>query len=349
MKKLAHTILFLVVILTTQGQDLINPYSLSSSVQLEDFQSPIGGFLPTSDFLFTPYARNILQSGGYTGEYMIILDEHPWYINPVFRNLAKTFTVEVVSFPFTIPCWDQPTNCAVPLYGNLNERILMMPDDFYNPVTSKWNHLNRKFDGVFQNTGNKISESGLLITKQFIMGTTQPIYTFIGGFYPHTILKHTIYLHCTSSTTSQIIDSLTFYYDNTRGRMRWYPFQIDNNVSNGSPSAWWDVLFRPEVLVDRITATPGYDYAHTSNTDWIDGGTIDYFPFSQSNTTCGNYNPTVTSSFAKSFLQNPYNTLKERASIYEHVFNPEVMDKKVGISETICSSGHFSWCLFSVN
>ena len=36
-------------------------------------------------------------------------------------------------------------------------------------------------------------------------------------YLPHTAIKHTVYIHCTSSYTSDIMDSIVWVYDNTRG------------------------------------------------------------------------------------------------------------------------------------
>lgn len=66
-------------------------------------------------------------NGGYTGEYMICLNDHFWHIDPNLQNKAKSYKVEIVSFPFTMNCFDV-NGCAVP-HSQVDKRILTMPDD----------------------------------------------------------------------------------------------------------------------------------------------------------------------------------------------------------------------------
>src|SRR5437867_748428 len=111
MKKIfiSTCIVIITVKASTTAQDLINPYKDFNGTPPIIGSTSIYRYPPTTGynasnpngFLFTPAARQFYHSSQYSGEYMICLRDHPWYINPVFQNLAKTFKIEVVSFPFT--------------------------------------------------------------------------------------------------------------------------------------------------------------------------------------------------------------------------------------------------------
>ena len=188
MKKII--ILFLIVNSNSGNcQDLINPYiDFNTKTKIQAFQYPPINYsaLNTNGFLYSPLDRHFIHSGQYSGEYMIFLNEHPWYKEPVFQQLAKTFSIEVVSFPFTIPCWDINNGgcsvgpcygCGYPCYGTISERILLMPDDLYDPNTFKWGNLNRIFEGGFSNGNNPpwCSDPGRLVSSRFAKCGNYPI------------------------------------------------------------------------------------------------------------------------------------------------------------------------------
>ena len=62
---------------------------------------------------------------------------------------------------------------------------------------------------------------------------------------PHTILKHTLYFHCTEQGTNEIIDSVWWLYDNTRGTMKKYPFCTPPTDHLSIEPIVYDVCFRP--------------------------------------------------------------------------------------------------------
>ena len=213
-----NLILFLLLFEITgkiYGQDLINPYQNFDNTLL--FQVPGSTLLnckyqypPQTNynatnpnhFLYTPSQRDFMASS-YLGEYQIVLNEFPWFKNLIFRPLAKTFKIEAASFPFTMPCWDQPSSCTYPSYGTLNQRSLYMPDDVYDGLSVKWGNLYNSHIGNFNLVEKWISEPATLVTRQF---NVDPVQTPISVFYPHTILKHTIYLHCDVNYFSDIVD-----------------------------------------------------------------------------------------------------------------------------------------------
>lgn len=240
------------------------------------------------------HSDNSSISGGYTGEYMISLKNHFWDFDPKFSGLAKTYSMEVVSFPFTVNCWDDATGCASPI-SPLDKRVLTMPDDQYNNV-DKWGDLSRiKENGSFTSSPTAISGQSAgtipeaLVTTSFKANLSWGIST--RTHLPHTIIKHTVYLHCDNTTTSDVISQFSFYYDNTRGRMRFYPF-LNDNASTSYPAQAWDVVFKPELIVEPYLNQPSLSYYNLNgytNSNWFDnGGTINYFPFLSASNSCNN-------------------------------------------------------------
>jgi hypothetical protein len=97
---------------------------------------------------------------------------------------------------------------------------------------------------------------------------------------PHTVLKHTVRLHCGTDINDPVISSFTFYYDLTRGRLRWYPFTPDNLNSNAQEH---DLMIRPILHIRPNWPGSGINnvetrYDDAGNSDWYANGTIAYYP-----------------------------------------------------------------------
>ena len=97
---------------------------------------------------------------------------------------------------------------------------------------------------------------------------------------PHSILKHTIYLVCPS--TSEIADSISWIYDNTRGFMRYYPF-CDNQDLGSACNSCYNVHFNLDIIYEPLMC-----YNNTSNASWYipngSDGSIDYSESHEFNT-----------------------------------------------------------------
>lgn len=98
---------------------------------------------------------------------------------------------------------------------------------------------------------------------------------------PHTAIKHTVYVHCGPLTNSSpypdILYSFSWIYDNTRGRMRYYPFCSCNACPPCSENQY-DIVFTPEILFNQ----DAYHYYNESDkTILLQDGVIDYFPFQE--------------------------------------------------------------------
>nr|MBK9650423.1 hypothetical protein [Bacteroidota bacterium] len=259
-------------------------------------------------------------NGGYTGEYMITMQDHFWRI--AYPNNALSYKVEVVGFPFTMSCWDQPQSCAYPI-SPLSTRDMYMPDDSYNSVTKKWNNLvNVRSNGEFTGDigGSFIPE--VLVSKFFLNAVVFNLPS--RNILSHTVTKHTIYLHCGSSTNDGVISQFSFYYDNTRGRMRNYPFEKDNAPGSTS-SCFWDVIFRPELMIAPVSLfhnTDKYFFDEPDNSDWITGGSINYFPLAENtaNASCNIIVPLSSDEFAQ--LIATYSGQPQDFGYYKHFAPP---------------------------
>ncbi|MBK9274702.1 MAG: hypothetical protein IPM49_09205 [Flavobacteriales bacterium] len=120
-----------------------------------------------------------------------------------------------------------------------------------------------------------MSDYQVLASDQMIAGGAPSACGDLGrrSVLPHTVLKHTVYLHDDGGVA---LDSVSWVYDHTRGRMRYYPF-IDG-PSNAKQ--YYDLCFRPFVRTDSA----GHTYEATSNASWsgvASGGTANYFPVPQ--------------------------------------------------------------------
>jgi hypothetical protein len=305
------------------GQDLINPYLDYNGKPTIDLQ--YNSALGTMGYDF----NKLTGSGTYNGEYEFLLDDFPWGdpsmiagapSNPLFNlnNYALSYKIELVSFPFTVDCqFPSDQNFSGGCTGMPN-RIFNMPNDLLisgnnndfwlypdptsgnNPlVTSKlWNTTPLKeFDR--QPSAHTISDpnhNNVLVSAGFgaVSGATIQ-HTVL----PHSVLKHTINIHCGPDfTLNPIISSFSFYVDLTRGRLREYPFR-SNNPTSGNPTDH-DLIIRPELIV---TPSGFYDSNVFSNCNYsklfpggkcedgvtvddLDGFSINYTPFDPTSDDC---------------------------------------------------------------
>src|SRR3989304_3527206 len=159
------------------AQDIFNPYR---SYDQQPIKSPL------------PLSPDIL---GYIGEYMISNDKMPW------AGGVQSYKVETVSFPFMMQCWQ--TGCAD---GSTTTRILGMPQNL-----NTWDGLTKKYNGQFTQFSGSMSEPNDIVSVTFLNSLSLPP-LLTRPYYPHTILKFTIYLHCGSNTAAPIADSLSWLY-----------------------------------------------------------------------------------------------------------------------------------------
>ncbi len=255
----------------------------------------------------------------YLGEYELCVRKHFWWDllgfanQPFPTNVSVSYQYEIVSFPFTMNCafTNSINNQGSPgcNYLSTTERLLYLPD----PTTTQ--HVNSGLEDywiyhvnnytwsnkLYNKTSlGQIGESGyssgnLTGGSNYIANTlVSAAFKAISGIgnsngsedrkaIPHTIIKHTLNLHNGGNASpSNIVLSYSFYYDNTRGRMRYYPFVPINAISGADDTH--DVIFVPEIITNLHQGNAGnYDKPHEYddyyNNDLIlPGGALNYFP-----------------------------------------------------------------------
>jgi len=278
------------------SQDIINPYILRES-SMNSVSSDLTPEELISGFYFETVFPTVSTSSGYNGEYMISLKYHHWHGSSTsssssyygYENYAKTYSIELVSFPFMMNCFDGANACN----STSNVRNLETPDANHPYNGLGWGDLVQyHFDGTFRfSDGMSAQDIGQCPDRlvSFLFKNGYNSGSGCATTLPHSILKQTVYLHCGTLATDDTISSFSWYYDNTRGIMRAYPF-YDNNSSTGLADALHDVMFAPMIIEDKLYPEPNgtnfvnrYDRADNYNPTSggiIEGGTIDYFPYS---------------------------------------------------------------------
>ncbi len=300
----------LIIVLTLNftdlvGQDIINPYFDHNGQLISDLNNSYN-----TGFIYTDGG-----CGAYDGEYEIVLDLLGWgNTSKMLRHwnfqlsqweelydlndFALSYSVEVVSFPFAL-------DCAFPSSSNpyggcefLSTREFTVPiDAIYSASDNKWIYpqygsgsftfdlwrkLNKEEFTRDQFKYTAISdESNALISTAFV---------YDNGFFedrrvlPHTVLKHTVNIHCGPDINSQPIGSFEFYVDLTRGRYREFPFS-DNDPAAGPGT--YELVIRPVFINPGViynnsqTANCNYNKQQTNGNcgGGIEGSTVNYFPF----------------------------------------------------------------------
>lgn len=309
------TLLVIPEILT--AQDLINPYNYQSyftESSIPSYNAPINGKTFTFDF-----PRQFNYDGEYV-IYIGLLPyfnslNNPalTMFSPLFHNynpnlFFKSYVIEAISFPFSMECaFNSPIGCAD--YSTI--RSLNMPpetsydDDvditswIYNschgPECRLRNILKRPFrnDGYSSRFATSVdpAESQALISSAFLNNSSLTNYR---DYLPHTVLKHTIRFHCGPDISAPIISELSFIYDNTRGLMRYYPFYPTNNPLGHGHRLFYDILLIPKIFqcnsFGQYNSTNNCDcfgevgtsnYCNNVGVQNVNGGTLDYFPFTE--------------------------------------------------------------------
>lgn len=254
---------------TTSAQFVHNPYQDHSGDSLA-----IGPVLSGSFY------------SNYIGEYQIHLKDWLHWIDRM--ALSVNYRIEVVSFPFT------PRDTAV-VAGD--RRMVMPALQSFGPIESGtycagwgWErnvpgqtnprNLMRATTGPMS-TVNAGSNNWMSLPTSLV-STTFQLFSLAGcgpdsinrQWLPHTVLKHTLVAH---NSDGDPVDSVSWVYDNTRGRMRYYPFAGWGQGLSHS----WDVIFRPVLLHDSLSG--GHPYDAAGNGHWymengVPDSTANYFP-----------------------------------------------------------------------
>ncbi len=298
------------------SQDVVNPYQINAGIFATPNPNPYS--MSQSPWNFTydlifPDVTNIRSTTAdyYKGEYEICIRKHFWWdlFNlGVTTQYSLSYKYEIVSYPFTVDC-AFINGCAAPV---TTTRELRMPNPSYtyssinNNTESFWNYTgsnNNLFNimttDVFENgySGGPLAGASTHMANSLVSGMFVQSATFSQSrrVWPHTVIKHTVNLHCGGTpTSSNILDAFSWYYDNTRGQMRWYPF-ASANIPNGT-QAIFDEIFIPEIIFNQGVDTQGglfehsYDETITPTDIIMPLGTINYFKYmdfqSQFNNVC---------------------------------------------------------------
>lgn len=232
-------------------------------------------------------------------------------MDDTYENSAKSLSIQVVSFPF-IPKALKDYDVNASHLHNSNDRVfgVQQMDGYdygyleqnggsYSYNGNGWEYGNWKIYSKINNTYTCGSGYNSMCDGDYGLisaGFVEPLdcYNSDDIWLPHTILKHTVYFHCDTSISSPIIDSIWWLYDNTRGKMKIYPFVDENgddSITLIHPHI--DISFRPTF----INGT--FSYGQTiSNVSIYDSGvadssgTVNYFPPAEVQyhyDTCANY------------------------------------------------------------
>ncbi len=276
MKKIIFACLLVTSSLNSLCQNVFNPYINNSQLPNSEFEIID---INSWSIGYKWWDKGLLS--GYSGEYEILMDRTPWNstINLNLGNVHVSLDFEIVSFPFMPECAFFTQGCSG-LLGTTT-RNLIIPHDIYDPVEFRWGDLYNKFHVPYLN--NSFDQT--LVSKAFI--NDNPYFSnSTNKLLPHTVIKHTINIHCGAKVTSTpyppIIYSFSWIYDNTRGRMRYYPPCSCNGCSPGNTTCTmmdWDIAFSPEF----VPLSFGYDYLYNVASDnrILSQGTLDYFPYNE--------------------------------------------------------------------
>jgi hypothetical protein len=222
----------------------------------------------------------------YEGEYQIHLKDWLYWIDPMAKEVM--YRIEVVSFPFTpkdeVPQVGDRTMVmpALESFGRVDEGVDCSGWAWERNVPGATNprNLMRSVSGRMSTTNagtnNVMSRPAALASTMFhavsVAGCGPD--SINRQWLPHAVLKHTLIVLDGDGTP---LDSVSWVYDNTRGRMRNYPFAEWYEGQSQS----WDVVFRPVLLHDP--AGSGHPYDATGNGSWyVEDGSADstanYFP-----------------------------------------------------------------------
>lgn len=252
------------------------------------------------------------ELGNYNGEYQIFLDRLFWSRTPHLSSSAISLSLEIVSFPFLPEDMDNmyqnPDRVLTTTQTNPNtyepELILSYQSTTLNSgrgweigdykIFLKTDNIKECIEGVSPEGYECEGEYGLITQGYYKEVSTDPN-PQSRVLLPHTVIKHTLYFHCGPNLGDQIIDSVSWLYDNTRGRMKEYPFTGSTMKDKFAVlnTDIIDVSFRPTIHEYDPGIQPDIPYPPAewlSNVSYYDSGWKDEIGNSN-NTGSVNYFP----------------------------------------------------------
>jgi Secretion system C-terminal sorting domain len=252
-------------------QDILIPYLYGQNI-------PTGTLNPTLNGGASYSWARLSMLSAYDGEYEIVLRNDFLFWESLIGlqdgySIKLSYDMEILSFPFAPNCYLSPNGCA----GSIGR-------DFYLPDQNNYNNVDNNWDGALYrlkpNTAldNGISQS--LVSISFVNDYSAISYLNNRYYLPHTVIKHSIYVHCEDGSsgsappTTNPIYSISWIYDNTRGSMNSYPFCACNCVSCDESS--YDLAFYPKVLHNQTE----HFFNESDPAVILPGGTLNYYKYS---------------------------------------------------------------------
>ena len=237
-------------------------------------QSLIDQYEPHPNQTFNPYLY--YTSNMYNGEFMLKFYNQTLNINN--KNVAISYKIEVVSFPF-IPSGFFTTGDA----GTTTRDLVLPFQSTYGVINCGesgahgfgWNGvLYKETNNIpFKNSSGEAFDI-TLASNSYLSQTGYNCNT-ASMYIPHAVLKIIINFHDGGNINEPILYSIPYIIDNTRGRLREYPF-INTNSSGASIQSY-DFLILPKIEFHE-TSNTFHTYNTVSNNSWTPNGTINYFP-----------------------------------------------------------------------
>ncbi len=247
---------------------------------------------------------NAPHINAYTGEYQIYIDKLFWSKSEELYNNAISFSIEIVSFPFIPEDFDETLTKIGSLTNSDRVLTTKVVDGYYGEILTQngtngadhyeglgWDYglykIFSKLDNINLCGGSQNShcygDYGLL-TQIYAQGNYIGTTTDEQCHLPHTILKQTLYCHCGDKITDSVIDSISWIYDNTRGRMKFYPWiETEGSKEEATINTLIDVAFRPTFISNPDNTI--IEYTLTSNKFIYNSGigpnytgSVNYFP-----------------------------------------------------------------------
>jgi len=236
------------------------------------------------------YDPNVIQGetletsiGGppYDGEYQIVLNYLHW-ANLTSKYVSYSF--ECVSFPFIPKCFPYCLDGSDEVREFFAISEPHIPFDNYPigggesyPVSGLgWLYLDRPIFRITEPIGF-LCASGVAEAHWISQETTLTSCAYcdvpntVGKlFLPHTIIKINLNVHEGNTIGTDIAMQISWIYDNTRGRMRNYPFKNINSSGN-LHKVQYDVLFVPVFHYRGYPDATLHSYNEQSNSDWYTG------------------------------------------------------------------------------
>jgi parallel beta-helix repeat protein len=234
---------------------------------------------------FDPYEGS---GSYYWGEFQVFFDNLYMYFEnvPSLEQYEMSYRIECLSVPFQTPEWSEIRSYSRWLLTP-DQSTLVVSESNSNELLSNLSHqsfgdneesrIYSDYHGTIggNDTYSNYSTERSTIVSQLYTSDVESTYEIFAEdrvFLPHSILRVTLNFSC----DDEVVYSIPFLVDLTRGMLRKYPFC--DNFQGGSIVQVYDLQIRPRLVLDPI----GHFYDDLSNLDFYPAegeGTVNYFDF----------------------------------------------------------------------